>query len=70
MPEGDVENWGPDLSRTHERLRPVWIVRWLEDPQLLQPGTTMPTFQSFTDDDREAMKDFMMNFEHFYSLRK
>jgi len=66
LPEGDKANWGPDLALAPRRLRPQWILRWLEDPQLLQPGTAMPTFRSFTDADKEAMKDFLMNFDHFY----
>jgi hypothetical protein len=26
----------------------------------------MPTFEDFTDADRAAMKDFLMNFDYFY----
>lgn len=70
LPEGDSANWGPDLARAPQRLRPDWVIRWLEDPQLLVPGTRMPTFRSFSDQDRQAMKDFLMNFEHFYSEQK
>ncbi|MFQ5807883.1 MAG: c-type cytochrome, partial [Phycisphaerae bacterium] len=69
LPEGDKANWGPDLARAPQRLRPEWVVRWLEGPQLLQPGTMMPTFEDFTDADRAAMKDFLMNFEYFYAGR-
>ena len=29
---------------TPERLQPDWILDWLSDPQVIQPGTTMPTF--------------------------
>jgi hypothetical protein len=27
-----------------ERLQPDWILDWLADPQVIQPGTTMVTF--------------------------
>jgi hypothetical protein len=26
------------------RLRPEWVIDWLKDPQVVQPGTMMPTF--------------------------
>jgi len=28
----------------HTRLNPDWIVRWLRDPQQVQPGAKMPSF--------------------------
>ena len=34
----------PNLTLARERLKPDWIVEWLKDPQVLQPGTMMPTF--------------------------
>lgn len=34
----------PDLTLSKERLKPRWIVEWLKDPQVLQPGTMMPNF--------------------------
>ena len=34
----------PDLTLARERLKPAWMVEWLKDPQVLQPGTMMPTF--------------------------
>ncbi len=52
----------PDLVLTKDRLKPAWVVEWLKDPQVLQPGTMMPTFFSegttpFTDVlDGDAMK--------------
>jgi hypothetical protein len=41
----------PNLILSKHRLRPEWIVRWLIDPQELQPGTKMPNFFSFNEDD-------------------
>jgi len=34
---------GPDLARTHERVRLGWYTRWMHQPQRLAPGTKMPT---------------------------
>ncbi|MBI3988000.1 MAG: c-type cytochrome, partial [candidate division NC10 bacterium] len=48
-PEGPPEGWAPDLTLAKTRLRPDWIVKWLQDPQKIQPGTKMPTF--FADKD-------------------
>ncbi|MSQ45442.1 MAG: c-type cytochrome [Ignavibacteria bacterium] len=35
---------GPDLSLTAKRLKPEWVVDWLKDPQVIQPGTMMPGY--------------------------
>jgi len=70
LPDADRKDWGPDLSLTPGRLRPAWMLQWLQDPQLLQPGTKMPTYTDFTPEDRRAMKDFMMNFQHFYPKKE
>ena len=34
---------GPELARVAERVTYDWYVRWMTDPQRLQPGTRMPT---------------------------
>jgi mono/diheme cytochrome c family protein len=44
LPEGPPEGWAPDLSLARRRLRPEWIVKWLTDPQKIQPGAKMPSF--------------------------
>jgi cytochrome c2 len=41
----------PNLILAKDRLRPEWMLEWLIDPQRLQPGTKMPNFFSFTEDD-------------------
>jgi cytochrome c2 len=41
----------PNLILAKKRLRPAWILQWLIDPQKLQPGTKMPNFFSFNEDD-------------------
>ncbi len=43
-PEGPITDWAPDLALAKERLRPEWIPKWLRNPNLIQPGTKMPTF--------------------------
>ncbi|MBI4525171.1 MAG: c-type cytochrome [Deltaproteobacteria bacterium] len=43
-PEGPPEGWAPDLTLARQRLSPNWIVKWLQDPQKVQPGTKMPSF--------------------------
>ncbi len=43
-PEGPPEGWAPDLALARQRLQPDWILRWLRDPQAVQPGTKMPSF--------------------------
>jgi len=34
---------GPDLAEVTQRVNYEWYVRWLNDPQRIQPGTRMPT---------------------------
>jgi cytochrome c2 len=41
----------PNLILAKERLRPEWMLEWMIDPQSLQPGTKMPNFFSFNEDD-------------------
>ncbi|KAB2958915.1 MAG: c-type cytochrome [Candidatus Methylomirabilis oxygeniifera] len=43
-PEGPTENWAPDLGLAKRRLRPIWMSKWLKDPQKIQPGTKMPSY--------------------------
>ncbi|HEU4340250.1 MAG TPA: c-type cytochrome [Candidatus Binatia bacterium] len=68
-PEGPPEGWAPDLNLARQRLNPRWIVKWLQDPQKVQPGTKMPSFFPGGPDnilggkdDRqiEALKDYIM----------
>ncbi len=50
-PEGPSENWAPDLNLAKRRLRPIWIGKWLKDPQKIQPGTKMPSYYPGGPDD-------------------
>ena len=71
MPEGEPADWAPDLSRARKRLKPDWIVDWLMDPQLIQPGTKMPKFfregvfqdifPGTPEEQAVALKDLLMN---------
>ncbi len=70
LPEGPPEGWAPDLSLARRRLRPEWIVKWLHDPQRIQPGTKMPSFYPGGPDDilggKEdqqiiALRDYIMS---------
>jgi cbb3-type cytochrome oxidase cytochrome c subunit len=42
MAEGLVTRRGPDLSRVGQRVRPGWLMHWLESPRHLRPGAAMP----------------------------
>ncbi len=42
LPNQPPTNMAPDLAKAHERLRPGWIRRWLQNPARIQPGTRMP----------------------------
>ena len=68
-PEGPEEGWAPDLALARQRLRPQWIIKWLHDPQKVQPGTKMPSFYPGGPDDIlggkedlqiEALRDYIM----------
>ena len=43
-PERDAADLAPNLSLARARLRPLWIEKWLKNPEALQPGTRMPGF--------------------------
>jgi mono/diheme cytochrome c family protein len=50
-PEGPPEGWAPDLALARHRLSPDWILKWLHNPQAVQPGTKMPSFYPGGPDD-------------------
>ncbi len=43
-PNKDPADLAPNLQLSAQRLRPEWVLKWLEDPQKIFPGTRMPTF--------------------------
>jgi mono/diheme cytochrome c family protein len=50
-PEGTPDGWAPDLGMARRRLNPEWILKWLHNPQAVQPGTKMPSFYPGGPDD-------------------
>jgi mono/diheme cytochrome c family protein len=69
-PEGPSDGWAPDLTLARNRLQPDWIIKWLQDPQKVQPGTKMPSFfpggpENILEgkDDRqiEALRDYILS---------
>jgi mono/diheme cytochrome c family protein len=40
----DAQRAAPNLLMAKSRLRPEWIVKWLSNPDWVQPGTRMPSF--------------------------
>ena len=42
FPKQGPQTWAPNLALTKERLRPEWVVQWLDNPALIMPGTKMP----------------------------
>lgn len=44
-PEGKTAaEWAPDLGMAKQRLKADWVLKWLTDPQELNPGTKMPQY--------------------------
>ena len=69
-PEGPPDGWAPDLTMARRRLNPNWILKWLKDPQKVQPGTKMPSFYPGGPDNIlggkedlqiEALRDYIMS---------
>lgn len=51
---------GPELDRVRERKSRADIVRWLDDPQKIKPGTKMPTF-NFKPAQEHALADYLFS---------
>lgn len=69
-PEGPKDGWAPDLALARQRLNPNWIVKWLKDPQKVQPGAKMPSFFPGGPDNilggkedlqMEALRDYLLS---------
>jgi len=67
-PEGPPDGWAPDLSLARHRLNPEWFIKWLHNPQAIQPGAKMPSFYPGGPDDIlggnedrqiQALRDFI-----------
>lgn len=44
QPTGPPETWAPDLTQARSRLNPDWIVRWIDNPQAINPRAIMPAY--------------------------
>ncbi|HYP29509.1 MAG TPA: c-type cytochrome [Blastocatellia bacterium] len=42
-PAHDVRATAPNFLQARERLKPEWTKRWMLDPQMISPGTSMPS---------------------------
>jgi len=42
FPKQSAQTWAPNLAITKDRLRPEWVVDWLDNPGSIMPGTAMP----------------------------
>ena len=75
-PPADPIAWAPDFARVTERLREDWTKRWLINPGVIYPGTSMPqnfadnasdyhdAFPDSTSDQQiETVLDYLYNFE-------
>ena len=49
---------GPALAGVGNRLTPVWIYKWLKEPNVLRPGTQMPNF-NLNDDEARDLTAFL-----------
>lgn len=52
----EAANKAPNLLMAKDRLRAEWIVKWMENPEALMPGTRMP---SFFPEGANQLKDMM-----------
>ncbi len=50
---------GPALAGVGNRLTPVWMYKWLKDPNALRPGTLMPNL-NLKDDEARDLAAFLM----------
>jgi len=62
--EGPASQWAPNLSLANGRLKPDWIVKWIENPTLIQPGTKMPTYFDPGGFDQAGPPDVLEGDEH------
>jgi len=55
---------GPALAGVGDRLTPVWMYRWLKNPNALLPGTPMPNFNLGDDEARDLTAFLTTLMEH------
>ncbi|HWL94056.1 MAG TPA: hypothetical protein VNT79_11025 [Phycisphaerae bacterium] len=61
LPGTTTDIKAPNFALTHKRLQYEWVVKWLQDPQAIQPGANMPqifqggsAYASLPEDQRTA----------------
>ena len=54
-PTTPQKEWAPNLNLTQARLRPDWLIVWLQDPQKIFPGARMPA--SWPEYPKSSIKD-------------
>ncbi|MFQ5849874.1 MAG: c-type cytochrome [Candidatus Binatia bacterium] len=43
-PSGKPYEWAPDLAKVRSRIKPDFLLKWLQNPAKYRPGTKMPAF--------------------------
>ncbi|HEY4716865.1 MAG TPA: cytochrome c [bacterium] len=51
---------GPDLSKVADRRDKDWVHKHFKNPQELVPGSAMPSFGHLSEEDLQALTDFIM----------
>ena len=57
--EGKGGDIGPDLAKIASKIRPDWLLKWLRNPQEINPTTRMPV-HNFTEQDVRDLVAFLM----------
>jgi len=69
--KGDqLVNLGPNLGMAKDRLRHDWIARWILEPEVIQPGTKMPTNFPKMGDKRTSFVPNLLKTPQFSVLKK
>ncbi len=64
----DSEKTAPSFALTAERLKPDWSKRWIVHPEIIRPGTAMPSGLFRLEDDRWVFA--LARLQSFESYRK
>jgi mono/diheme cytochrome c family protein len=65
-----VINLGPNLGLSKDRLRHEWIARWILEPEVIQPGTKMPTNFPKMGDKRVSYVPNLLKSPQYQELKK
>jgi len=64
--DGYKKQWAPSLDGIGSKVNKTWLFNWLKEPKKYFPKTKMPNFQ-FTDEEANALTDFLLTFKSFPS---